>query len=288
MFKKPIRIKSNTQTKASERKLFKDLLMKTFSTLCEDEINNFIPKKESVNSLKISTSDNVIIQVYTVQKRPIIFELRGRIFPTVFLLWQFPQLVYCFTTHQQVMSYISSGADLMLPGVVTPPSHTGLSKYGNVSENDIVCVNLSNNRAAIAVGVASESSKAMELANCKGKCVNIYHFYGDHLCTLEGISLPQPPDLGAPEWLTFVDDDFPELDKKTRILNGKVDYVNSDTKDEVTKDINMVLDELNINENKIDINLEEVDDVKTMDELLMYCFLGAIKYSKSLTLPALI
>lgn len=84
MFKKPIRIKSNTQTKASERKLFKDLLLKTFPVLTENEINSLIQKKDPVNCLKIVTSNNEIIQVYTVLKRPLIFEVKGKIFPTIF------------------------------------------------------------------------------------------------------------------------------------------------------------------------------------------------------------
>lgn len=288
MFKKPIRIKSNTQTKASERKLFKDLLLKTFPILTEDELNNFIQKKDAVNCLKIITSDNAIIQVYTVQKKPLIFELKGKIFPTIFLLWQFPHLVYSFTTHNQVMKFISSGADLMLPGVVTPPTNTGLPKYGNISENDVVAVNLSNNRAVVAVGVANQSSNAMNLANGRGKCVNIYHFYGDNLCTLEGNSLPQIPTFGEPDWLRFSNDDFPELGQKLKKI---VDPFENEKKEEsvevlkVSNEGTCDVPSLEIERNNDETVVNEVED---MDELLMYCFLGAIKYSKSLILPALI
>ncbi|KAJ8930031.1 hypothetical protein NQ314_017196 [Rhamnusium bicolor] len=179
-------------------KTFKDLLLKSFPNLTESEINDFLPKKEILNSLKIVTHDEVVVQVYTVQKRPVIFDVRGRIFPTIFFLWKFPDIVYAFTTHRQVMNFIASGADLMLPGVVTPPIQPGISKYGNVSENDTVCVNLSSNKAAIAVGVASQSSSSMALANSRGKCVIIHHFYGDNLCTLEGMPVLPIPNLGPP------------------------------------------------------------------------------------------
>lgn len=287
MFKKPIKIKSNTQTKASERKQFKELLLKTFPLLTEDQINEFIPKKENVNCLKIINSDNITLQVYTVQKKPVIFDVEGRIFPTIFFLWQFPSLIYSFTTHEQVMRRILSGADLMLPGIVTPPVHTGLPKYGSVFENDIVSVNLSNNIAAVAVGVAIQSSNGMQLANCKGKCVNICHFYGDNLCTLEGTTLPQVPSLGSPKWLLFNDDDFPELGEIPPQKNDQVQDINTEGTQYSSKKVLKDGDSL-ITENEIGAELEVIDDIEDMDELLMFCFLGAVKYSKTLTLPALI
>lgn len=293
MFKKSIKIKSNTQTKASERKQLKDLLLSTFPMLSENDINELIPKKEGINCLKIITSDNVILQVYVVQRRPLIFDLRGKIFPTIFLLWRFPGLIYSFITHEQVMTYISSGADLMLPGVLTPPNHTGLSKYGNVSENDIVSVSLSKNKAPVAVGVACQSSNAMHLANGRGKCVNILHFYGDNLCNLEGAAIPQVPNLGTIEWLSFVAEDFPELGRKQGASSEQDRNVLTEQNQKSSEDCN---DQNNIenddfkseNIDNVGIQSEDVDDVEDMDELLMFCFLGAIKYSKSLALPALI
>lgn len=156
-------------------------------------------KKEIINIIKVLTHNEVTVTIYTIQKRPMFFNIDGQIFPTVYLLWKCNDIVYNFTTHAHVMSNISGGADLMLPGVLTPPHNSGLPKYGNVLENDVVAVNLNNNKASIAVGVAAENSTAMLQGIERGKCVKIYHFYGDKLCTLEGLKILPLPNLEPPD-----------------------------------------------------------------------------------------
>ncbi|XP_018565650.1 eukaryotic translation initiation factor 2D [Anoplophora glabripennis] len=279
MFKKVLKIKSNNQLKASERKAFKDLLLKTFPNLTENELNDFLPKKEVLNVVKLVTADDITVQVYTVQKRPMVFETLGRLFPTVYFLWKFPNIIYAFTTHQKVTQFINSGADLMLPGVVVPPPQSGLPKFGSVSENETVYVNLTNNVAAIAVGVTSQSSGAMSLANGRGKCVIIRHFYGDNLCTLDNTPILPIVNLGSPEWLKFksYEDDFPELGGSSKKLEE-----NGELEDEKMESIN-VEDDLARDVKQLESTVDTVED---MDATLIYCFLGAVKYSK-ITLPIL-
>ncbi|XP_063928992.1 eukaryotic translation initiation factor 2D isoform X2 [Zophobas morio] len=161
MFKKPVKIKSNSQVKGSDRKNVKERLLKAFPNLTEADVENLLPKKEIIAVIKLTTAANDIVQVYTVQKRPIAFDVRGTLFPTIYLLWKFHDLVPVYTTHSQVLSYLSSGADLMLPGVITPPATSGLSKYGNLPEGTMACVNTTDNKAAIAVGVTAQSSADM-------------------------------------------------------------------------------------------------------------------------------
>lgn len=261
------------------RKTFKDSLLKTFPNLSENELNDFLPKKEVLNIIKVVTSDDVTVQVYTVRKRPMAFEAMGRLFPTVYFLWKFPNVIYAFTTHQKVMQFIGSGADLMLPGVVTPASQLGLLKFGHVSENDSVYVNLTNNIAAVAVGVASQSSGSMMLANGRGKCVIIRHFYGDYLCVLDGMPILPIVNLGPPEWLKFksYEEDFPELGANPKTLEDTVEV------SEIKVEITTVDDALFTDTNPPESPSEIIED---MDEILYYCFLGAIKYSKVI-LPVL-
>uniref|UniRef100_A0A6P7G8M2 Eukaryotic translation initiation factor 2D n=1 Tax=Diabrotica virgifera virgifera TaxID=50390 RepID=A0A6P7G8M2_DIAVI len=295
MFKKPIKIKSNTQTKRSERNNFRDSILKAFPNLTENDINELLPKKEPLNILKVVTHNQTILNVYTIQKRPIVFEYEDKLFPTIFMLWKFPNIIYAFTTHQQVMSFITSGADLMLAGVVTPHPSTNLPKYGNVLENEVVYVNLSNNRAAVAVGVASQSSGAMNLANCRGKCVNIYHFYGDHLCTVEGLPNLPIATLGSPTWLRMdsYDNDFPALGGPTKTHSDILDInkcENGDIPD--TPETETVAEEIiERSDGDNEVNYLETestqDSSENMDDLLIFCFLGAIKYSKTLKLPVL-
>lgn len=252
--------------------------------MTEEDLNNLLPKKEGLNVLKIITASNEIIQVFSVQKRPICFELHGRIFPTLYLLWQFPNIIHNFTTHKEVMNFIYSGADLMLPGVLTPPAQSGLPKYGCAIQKDsIVGVNLSSNKAAIAIGCAAMNSAEMESSGRRGKCVSILHVYGDKLFTLEGTSSPIP-SMSPPEWLSFNNDqDFPALGARPI---RKVEESCSDTSD------------LENNHQNTDDDVNKIDDVEVdlipkemiaeeVDELLHYCFFTAIKYSKTLELPIL-
>ena len=263
------------------RKNVKERLLKAFPNLTEADVENLLPKKEIIAVIKLTTAANDIVQVYTVQKRPIAFDVRGTLFPTIYLLWKFHDLVPVYTTHSQVLSYLSSGADLMLPGVITPPATSGLSKYGNLPEGTMACVNTTDNKAAIAVGVTAQSSADMLSSGGKGKCLTIYHVYGDKLCTLEGLPNIPVDDLGPPEWLKLsnYDEDFPELGaSKESPSNEEVPKVpNNDPCDDAN------------NEGNSEESKEEspVCTTEEMDDLLNHSFFVTIKYSKTLTLPIL-
>ncbi|XP_068917680.1 eukaryotic translation initiation factor 2D-like [Tenebrio molitor] len=288
MFRKAFKIKSNSQVKGSERKTIKEKLLKSFPNLTETDIENLLPKKEIISIVKLITSANDKVEVYTVQKRPMAFEFRGTVFPTIYLAWKFPNVVPAFTTHSQVLSFLTSGADLMLPGVVTPPANSGLSKYGNLTEGATAYVNLSDNKAAIAVGVTAQNSSEMLTSNGKGRCLTIYHVWGDKLCSLEGVPNLPVLDLGPPEWLKFIsyEEDFPELGSNKRVLNTELVNIddNRTLDDETVKNEDNAIVEVNE-------DVQETTQVaitpEEMDELLNYCFFVAIKYSKTLTLPIL-
>lgn len=253
------------------RKNVKEKLLKSFPNLTEADIENLLPKKEVVTLLKLVTSSNEIVHVYTIQKCPIAFDIRGVVFPTVYLLWKFPNMLPSFTTHSQVISFLTSGADLMLPGVITPPN-----KYGNLPEGAPAYVNVSDNQAAVAVGVTAQTSFDMLRSGGKGKCLTVYHIYGDKLCSVEGTINIQMENLGPPDWLKFdnFDESFPELGA----VKNTSPPVEKQTVEELQNDSNLQ-------------EIEEVESVETsteaMDTLLNYCFLVAIKYSKTLTFPIL-
>ncbi|KAL3289419.1 hypothetical protein HHI36_022844 [Cryptolaemus montrouzieri] len=292
MFRKPIKIKSNTPVKSSERKNIKDKIHKQYPILTEEDLNYMLPKKEALNNVKIVTASDETVLVYTIQKRPICFELYGKVFPTLNLLWQFPKLVHNFTTHKEVMEFINAGADLMLPGVLTPPPHTNLSKYGVLQKEDIVAINLSTNKASFAVGTAVMSSAEMGLTGGKGKCVKIIHFLGDKLCTLEGQSSLPLPNMGPPDWLKMssYEEDFPSLGSMPRKvpLPADCDKVNNDLSETEIKVKDVPEEEKDSQvpeEATVDADQEITQE--EMDELLHSCFFTAIKYSKTLTLPIL-
>ncbi|KAK9890171.1 hypothetical protein WA026_008975 [Henosepilachna vigintioctopunctata] len=289
MFRKPFKVKSNTPVKSSERKNIKDKIHKQYPSLTEDDLNNLLPKKDVLNTVKVVTASGEIIHIYTIQKKPLCFELYGKMFPTLYFLWQFPNLIHNFTTHKDVLGFINSGADLMLPGVLTPPAHSITPKYGGgIQKDSIVAINLSTNKASFAVGTAVMSSAEMENSGARGKCVSIVHFYGDKLCCLEGQAILTVPNMGPPEWLLMksYEEDFPSLGScpKKEESNRNISILTNEELEHESTEPNQ--GENNVKSEDVasisaDMTIEEVD------ETLHYCFFTAIKYSKTMTLPIL-
>lgn len=153
----------------------------------------------------------------------------------------------------------------MMAGVVMPPDG-----HGTFPKSHPAYMNLTTNKAAVAVGITSQSSSELMLGDRKGKCLTVVHYYGDRLCHLDHFKCPSVPALGPPDFLvprTFVEE-FPALGQKP--VQPSADQ-NSDS-----------------------LELPPVEDVapvksevEQMDELLVQCMLTILKYSKSLTLPIL-
>jgi translation initiation factor 2D len=57
---------------------------------------------------------------------------KGRVFPTVYTLWAFPNAMKSLLTFSEVSPKVLGGADLMLPGVIVPPAGLSLALPGGV------------------------------------------------------------------------------------------------------------------------------------------------------------
>lgn len=124
MFIKNLKIKSNTQTKTTERKKLRNSIATAFK-ISEDDLNKLLPNKSALTQLKLITHGKQLVNVYSCDKRPMFFELTENdsgnlsspvLLPTVYSLWILPDLVPTFTTLPQVLPRLAAGADLMLPG----------------------------------------------------------------------------------------------------------------------------------------------------------------------------
>lgn len=186
-------------------------------------------------------------------------------FPTIFFLWKYPENVLCFTTYDVVISKIVDGAHLMLPGVVYPNISLFSKNCPAFSANTQVYINSTKNKAAVAVGVTAESSESLIRSHNRGKCVTVYHFLGDKLCTLENITCPPLPKLGIPDWL-HVELDSTESDETQNTID------NQDTLENVQPEENIH---------------SPNSSIQQMDDLFLYCFLAAVKYSTDLSVPIL-
>lgn len=176
MFAKAFRVKSNTAIKGSDRRKLRADVTAAFPTLGTDRASELIPGKEELNVVKLYAHKGDSVTVYTSGANPILFELEKNLYPTVYTLWSYPDLLPTFTTWPLVLEKLAGGADLMLPGVVVPP--TGLPP---VQQGDLCAIALVGNRAPVAIGVAAMSTAQMLASGLKGKGFSVLHTYQDHL-----------------------------------------------------------------------------------------------------------
>nr|XP_006628528.1 PREDICTED: eukaryotic translation initiation factor 2D [Lepisosteus oculatus] len=176
MFAKAFRVKSNTVIKGSDRRKLKADLSSAFPALSAVQLSELVPSKEELNMVKIYAHRGDAMTLYVLHKNPIFFELEKQLYPTVYTLWHYPDLLPAFTTWPAVLQKLAGGADLMLPGVVVPPC--GLPE---VQQGERCAINLVRNRAPVAVGTATMPSAEMQRAGMKGKGVAVLHAYMDQL-----------------------------------------------------------------------------------------------------------
>ncbi|XP_021566878.1 eukaryotic translation initiation factor 2D isoform X2 [Carlito syrichta] len=177
MFAKAFRVKSNTAIKGSDRRKLRADVTAAFPTLGTDQVSELVPGKEELNIVKLYAHKGDAVTVYVSGGNPILFELEKNLYPTVYMLWSYPDLLPAFTTWPLVLEKLVGGADLMLPGLVMPPA--GLPQ---VQKGDLCAIALVGNRAPIAIGVAVMSTSEMLSSGLKGRGFSVLHTYQDHLC----------------------------------------------------------------------------------------------------------
>uniref|UniRef100_UPI00358E780E eukaryotic translation initiation factor 2D n=1 Tax=Myxine glutinosa TaxID=7769 RepID=UPI00358E780E len=194
MFVKPFRVKSNSAMKGSEsRKLRADILA-AFPKLSAEQLWCLLPGKRELAVVRAIDHHGQIHTVYFVAGEPAFFVSAGRIVPTVYTLWKFPDLLPSLTTWPPVLTRLAGGADLMLPGVVIPPEGLPVLQIGQLCS-----VHLVENRAPVAVGVTFLSSANMLAVGMRGRGVNILHTMSDHLWAFGPKSNPPIVPLVEPE-----------------------------------------------------------------------------------------
>uniref|UniRef100_A0A2K5LGF7 Eukaryotic translation initiation factor 2D n=1 Tax=Cercocebus atys TaxID=9531 RepID=A0A2K5LGF7_CERAT len=177
MFAKAFRVKSNTAIKGSDRRKLRADVTTAFPTLGTDQVSELVPGKEELNIVKLYAYKGDAVTVYVSGGNPILFELEKNLYPTVYTLWSYPDLLPTFTTWPLVLEKLVGGADLMLPGLVMPPA--GLPQ---VQKGDLCAISLVGNRAPVAIGVAAMSTAEMLTSGLKGRGFSVLHTYQDHLC----------------------------------------------------------------------------------------------------------
>lgn len=302
MFLKPFKVKSNSAIKGSDRKKLRANIGRLYISLTPDDLSILVSNKEEMSITKLCTHGGHLVTVYSTQKYPVFFEVETLVYPTVYTLWQFPELLPTFTTWPPVFEKLSAGADLMLPGVVLQGEY-GADSFGRLKKGDMCAVNLSSNAAPIAVGKAALSSEDMFMSGKRGKGVIVLHTYQDQLWATGDKSVP--PSLPSPISKSVADeyeeDDDDDDNVATEEMQEVMTPLSKTESDVVCNDSTDVpIDSLTIEDgegvpekdDEDESANEQVESSKTptelMDDLLYACFIQAWKTSaKKVELPLL-
>ncbi|KAK2658826.1 hypothetical protein Ddye_005359 [Dipteronia dyeriana] len=177
MFKKSVEAKSHQRLSGADKKKLKRSLRDKFPRASVTDIDSLFPPKAEITVSKFQTR----VHVYSLEGGfPMFFDVGGRgteIFPTVFALWNVPELLPSFTLKGgEVSRFIIGGADLMFPGIIIPTE--GLPSF---LSGETWAVKVPGNPAPIAVGSTNMSSAEAVNAGLRGKALRITHYYRDLL-----------------------------------------------------------------------------------------------------------
>jgi translation initiation factor 2D len=261
------------------RKKLKQDLMRSFPMLTAENLEQIVPAKDDLHQVKVITHGGDIVQFYTVEKQPIIFSRGNKLFPTIYLLWRYPQMMPSLTTVHEVVPVLQKGADFMSAGIVSP--FEDKRRYGNFNKNDSVFINISNNKAAVAVGEIALSSDDMYMSAGRGKCVKVLHIFEDELCKF-GVTMSLP-QLGP----VFEESPPPE---PAVVATGNVASYAVAAKSSDEGATETALQRLTVGEEENNGAAGKVQSESASEEdIFMYCFLKALNTSlKNVKLPLLI
>ncbi|PWY77435.1 RNA binding protein Ligatin/Tma64 [Aspergillus heteromorphus CBS 117.55] len=141
----------------------------------------------------------------------------GRIYPTVYTLWNNPDLVPLLHTPQMVMQKLHGGADLMTPGLANEPPFDERA----VKDAVVAVASLDRHTVPLFVGLCEIDVSALgEVQGTKGHAVRGLHWEGDELWAWSSSSKPGHP---APEYLEGWDEEEEEEEDVDEIEAGVQD-----------------------------------------------------------------
>lgn len=74
------------------------------------DASDIVPNKAEMTTAKINTHSGLNVLVYCVEKNPVLIDIDGVIYPSVYTLWRYPALVPVFRTQPVVFSRLAGGA----------------------------------------------------------------------------------------------------------------------------------------------------------------------------------
>ncbi|XP_013073483.2 eukaryotic translation initiation factor 2D-like isoform X1 [Biomphalaria glabrata] len=276
MFLKPFRVKTKTSVKSSDRKKLRSDIQQSFPSLTEEDVLKLLPQKEEMTLVKINTHADENIVVYTVGKNPLFFENFKILYPTVYTLWQFPEILQAFRTWPPVYEKLQKGADLMLPGVV-PDNEPSPKMFGKLQKGDLVSIKIAGNKSPVAIGKALLSGEDMYMSAMRGKGVSVLHIMGDTLWEMGDKSRPPMIPETLPNSYCEEEVENTKTTEETDQSENTIDNAISDLKMEETEARGACSCGETSQNDVLDESDEERNPTEQMDDLLNFCFACALK-----------
>ncbi|KAJ5561832.1 Translation initiation factor SUI1 [Penicillium sp. DV-2018c] len=234
MFKKKPTIKNLSPLRSSDRRKIADQIIKEYQISVPSNTSEADTSAPTSSLTEIRNSllpENTQTARFTTTAGPDLRELQGivfvgthpdgdervlwfklehgpgadrRLYPTVYTLWQNPNLVPLLYTPEFVMGKLHGGADLMTPGLANEPPFPERAVKGAV----VAVASVDRHTVPLFVGVCEIDVSALgEVQGTKGHAVRGLHWEGDELWAWSSASRPGRP---APEYLQGWDEDESE------------------------------------------------------------------------------
>jgi len=257
MFKKAFKTSSNNNISGKDKKKLIAELSKYYDAEC---LSSLLGKNTEVITLnKVQGSK---MQLYIAGDTPILFDVSGKgdIYPTLYTILLYPNLVPFLEVNTGVESFIFGGANLMWPGV------KNRANLGKFYKDDVRYIKASNG-IPIAVGTMACTSEELAASGPTGTAMFVLHFLEDKLW------------LSGPKLLLE-----PAINEKAQNEEEKIPETNNEKNGEEEAEIeepnqekDNVESEEEKEENSAPADEEQKVSAEVMDEHLMEAFLTALK-----------
>lgn len=159
------------------RKKLKSTVCKHFN-IPEDNLEEFLCHRP-LSQLKVITHSNDIVKIYCAQDVAIVFEFKGKFYPTIFMLWSFPNIVPRLKIDKNGRLKLKSASELTIKNVT---SVNDINVLGSLLVDQSVCLSSDTSKKIIAVGYMIINGDAIkEHVNDQEKSLKVLHYHEDEL-----------------------------------------------------------------------------------------------------------
>jgi len=141
-------------------------------------LDEFLNHKQ-LTQLKVITCTNDIVKIYCAQNVAIVFDFKGKYYPTLFMVWKFSNIIPRLKLHSNVTSRIKTLTELTIKDLHSVNNDHILSL---LPIDQCVSVSTDSSQKIIAVGyliIDGDTIKNHE--SNKDKCLRVLHYHKDEL-----------------------------------------------------------------------------------------------------------